>query len=219
MANLCFNSTTLVGDVNTLRTIADIVSSVIKDAEEKIVKPEYTYEELQKRLGFECDEWGRSYDEGLYNVNVDNLDNGYIILNGITAWGSIPEYWDSLCEKFNLQYVDLVELDEAIAVINDPEHLFVNYDYVLELDTQEGLEFFNSDEDALYFTEKEFSELVSNIEEFDNLLEVTVGDFNIFLDENDFGRLVIVDRFGEQVYPQAINKDMEDYETEDYETH
>ena len=214
MANLCFNSTTLVGDVNTLRTIADIVSSVIKDAEEKIVEPEYTYEELQKRLDFECDGWGRSYDEGLYNVNVDNLDNGYIILNGITAWGSIPEYWDSLCEKFNLQYVDLVELDEGIAVINDPEHLFVNYDYVLELDTQEGLEFFNSDEDALYFTEKEFSELVSNIEDFDNLLEVTVEDFNIFLEDNDFGRLVIVDRFGEQVYPQAINKDMEDYEND-----
>ena len=214
MANLCFNSTTLVGDVNTLRTIADIVSSVIKDAEEKIVEPEYTYEELQKRLDFECDGWGRSYYEGLYNVNVDNLDNGYIILNGITAWGSIPEYWDSLCEKFNLQYVDLVELDEGIAVINDPEHLFVNYDYVLELDTQEGLEFFNSDEDALYFTEKEFSELVSNIEDFDNLLEVTVEDFNIFLEDNDFGRLVIVDRFGEQVYPQAINKDMEDYEND-----
>lgn len=165
MANLCFNTIYLFGERKTLEEIQELSKKCIHDRWG-------SFEEWQDKIGFECEGWGRSYDEGLAYVefNDDHLE-----VYGCTAWGSIDDYWDALCAFKNLTWCGLSENDDDIWVTNDPDKKWFPYEYDVQI--WEANDYFEEPEDGM-MTRAQLEKYLNGM---------SISDAMEFFEEKEFG--------------------------------
>lgn len=195
MANLCFNSIYLKGDKDTLNYLAKVFIEAKKDTY-------LGFEKAQEILGFEEDDWGKSYDVGLDFVDDSQVNTmGILFLTGVTAWSAIPKYFKSLCEKYDLEYVLLEELDSNICVYNDPESQWFPDNYILDL----WDDFTTEDGEILeagyheFKTESDLLHFVNTSLKLNNKSYSSAWSLEIDILDADVGNLITVDREGFQV--------------------
>ena len=200
MANLCFNSVYLVGEPAVLEKVAEVFKK-----HEGI----QGLEEVQKELGFEAEGWGRSYDEGLDLVDNSNVNNGVLFLTCITAWSAPESYWDALCDKFDLKYTYMAELDGEIWTHNDPDGLWFPSPVILDLEEDfKGIEACN----IPFCSEKDLLEYVNESLDQNEPPYLSVWSFEHDLIEAEIGRVIPADKDGKQVPHPDSNMSIEEFE-------
>lgn len=186
MANLCCNSVYLLGKPATLKTIRDTIKDLIDSSE----RHQTTLEKLQERLDFVCEGWGITYDSGLDYFNDDEIEDGKLLIDVCTAWNSVPDYWKALCDKYSLQFSELVDVDGEIFVENDCEKRYFPNEYRLEIWEENDYEFeddeFESEELLLSYLSTKSCE-VHSLEEW----------MQIF-DDEEIGSIKEIERDGQQ---------------------
>lgn len=207
MANMCFNKVYLVGDSEAVSLIADTITKLTDMNSNG--SPTTTFEALQKALDFECENWGKSYQPGIAGMDVSRLEEGIIFLEGTTTWDGIPLYWEALCDRYNLQYVERTDVDGKIIIDGDPEKKWFPEYAILEVwkdhdrfgltEQNNYIEFLSHKDLKRFVDEKEFG---------------SIEDLSEFLIEEDIGELIVVDRYGEQVHLPLLYKEREDSDLE-----
>lgn len=195
MANICVNSVYLKGDKETLKYLANVFLKAKENSNRG-------FEKAQEILGFEEDDWGKSEDVGLEIVDDSKIEAaGVLYLYGCTAWSAIPKYFESLCEKYDLEYVLLEELDNDMGVYNDPESKWFPDNYILDLwDDFEGPdgEIIEAGYHA-FKTESDLLQFVNTSLKLDHKPYSSAWSLEIDILDADVGNLITVTREGNQV--------------------
>lgn len=207
MANMCFNKVYLVGDPEAVSLIADTITKLTDINPDG--NPTTTFEALQDALDFECDNWGESYQSGITGMDVSRLEEGILFLEGATSWSSIPLYWEALCEKYDLQCVERTDINGKIVIDGDPEKKWFSEYAILEV--WEEHDRFGLTKQNNYIEFSSYKELQKFVDE---RAFGSIDDLSDFLIEEDIGELVVVDRYGEQVYPSILYREREDSDLE-----
>lgn len=179
MANLCCNTVHLIGDKLALDRIMD--------AHNRIQTPVKTLEALQEQLQFECEGWGRSYDDGISSIEFD--DNGHLVIDCCTAWGSVDDYWIALSKFLGLEkWASWSELDSEIFVVNDDNGEIFPTQYMLEVWDETD---YDLPDDRVEF--KTEDELLAYLNEKIGTAK-TLAEYEELIDDEGWGSIVTVER-------------------------
>lgn len=187
----CYNEVILVGKPELLQKIIEAAS-----------KPNITtLEQLQKALGFEGSDWGKSISFKIRDSA--KLSKGMIELYAVTDYNSVTDYWDLLyrflglngwiCKSIN----DISHPDCWIE--NDPDGIWFSDEYVYFTPKRD-------EEWKLYPTiyGEDFTDAY-DLEEFLNRIynrNQSLDEWKEFMEWDDcYGKFCSYDRYGDQVYP------------------
>lgn len=189
MANLCFNSVYLLGEPKKLYKIEKVIKELMDESRNG---HRTTLENVQKRLNFNCENWGRTYDSGLDHLDSSDIQNGKLFLEVCTAWSGVSDYWNALCNAFDIEYSCMSETDGDIYIENDCEKRYFPYEFRLDfwgdennygIDT--GDEFDCKENLLKYLTEKSGKDY-----SYDEWCDI--------LDDEEIGCIIEIERDGQQ---------------------
>lgn len=180
MANLCCNTVHLIGDKSALDKVVAAYNQITTECK--------TLEALQENLGFTCEGWGRSYDDGISFCDFDD-ETGHLIIDVCTAWGGVDDYWDALKKFLGLEkWASWSEVDSEIFVTNDPDFQIFPTQYILETwdENDYGIDEdrieFDSEEDALNYLNQKIG------------TQFSLDGYAELIDDEEWGSLITIER-------------------------